>query len=507
VTAPAFVLTVESDAPFAVLTRTGQSVPVEPVPASSISGAGFPSVANAAALTALDVTGFPRGTIAFVASFGGSYWSLQPAGPTPDGSTVLAASNGGVWTRFGQADVVAALDVSDWYVDPVAGVDEAVGTSIGAPVKHMAEVMRRWAGMTSTSAALTAPAVVIHLLAPMVASDAVNWTLTLAAGNTFNVLGTLTQLAGPVPLDAVGAPNFAAGTLASVTVTSHVWTRGQLIRDATANCSFWTTENATGLVHVTPGIALPATFPPTAQAPSVADSVTVQKCPAFYVTSLAVFGSFQSATLTNVDVSSPQADNETVIANVSLLECHASAYVSNGSLVSNPTVVNSWGEDGSGGGAGAFYGAFSFFAGGQFGNGPFYDSSTILDFDTVQMGTRAAQGTVFIGQAYMDNWLSTNIDPSSEILFNTVTQVPARMWGPAGVDVIEGQRLIGRVSVTGTLLLTGGLQIDGAGTAFAWNAGAHAFNAAEAISVANLAATAPGGLQNPATGSRITFPS
>ena len=114
------------------------------------------SVANAAALTALSVAGFPVGAMAFCGvpqaatpSFC-AYFTLESStGLAPDGSTIIASSNGAfVWVR-GQTGVAALTQKQTaWFVDAAAGSDENTGLTSGTAVKNKAEITRRW-GTTS----------------------------------------------------------------------------------------------------------------------------------------------------------------------------------------------------------------------------------------------------------------------------------------------------------------------------------------------------------------------
>lgn len=84
-------------------------------------------------------------------------WALAknaPAGTVADGITVVAATGAGVgafWIRQNVSDPYWAY-VTTWYVDPVAGSDNATGSTPGTALRTMAELCRRLRFGTSNTA-------------------------------------------------------------------------------------------------------------------------------------------------------------------------------------------------------------------------------------------------------------------------------------------------------------------------------------------------------------------
>jgi len=107
-------------------------------------GAGAATiVANAAALTALPASGLPNGTQAVVQTFG-ALFALSPAGPTVDGVTVIAASDGRVWQRSGSYIQEQAIAQAAWHIDAATGNDENSGLDFAHSLATAAELGRRW---------------------------------------------------------------------------------------------------------------------------------------------------------------------------------------------------------------------------------------------------------------------------------------------------------------------------------------------------------------------------
>jgi hypothetical protein len=131
-------------------------------------GAGSASaiVANAAALTAVPASGLANGTTYVVQTFG-AVFALSAAGPTVDGVTVLAASDGRVWQRGASLITEAATQQTAWFIDPqnVSGTasDENSGLTAVLPLVHKNEITRRWG---TPSPLLDGVAVTITMLSP-----------------------------------------------------------------------------------------------------------------------------------------------------------------------------------------------------------------------------------------------------------------------------------------------------------------------------------------------------
>jgi hypothetical protein len=101
--------------------------------------------ANTTALSAIAVASLNTAQPAIVESVG-AYYSLQPIdGMTVDGITVLATADdvARVWERGATIVGEQSAAQTTWFIDAVAGDDNNTGL-VGFPIKHKAEVARRW---------------------------------------------------------------------------------------------------------------------------------------------------------------------------------------------------------------------------------------------------------------------------------------------------------------------------------------------------------------------------
>jgi len=151
ITAGAAVASVGVTAP---IVNTGSAT--APVIGITPGAASVVQVANAAALTALSVTGLPIGALAFCGVPGAStpsfcaYFTLESStGLTTDGVTVIASSSGALfWVRL--ITGVAALTAlqTAWFVDSAntstTASDENTGLTSGTALRTKAEIVRRW---------------------------------------------------------------------------------------------------------------------------------------------------------------------------------------------------------------------------------------------------------------------------------------------------------------------------------------------------------------------------
>lgn len=105
------------------------------------------SVANQAALAALDATTFPAGTLVYVLTFG-RYFSYQPAlAQTPVTGVFVNATPVGQWETALTGIAESAAQQTAWFVDDqdlFGGNDENTGLDAAHPVRTKAEIMRRW---------------------------------------------------------------------------------------------------------------------------------------------------------------------------------------------------------------------------------------------------------------------------------------------------------------------------------------------------------------------------
>ncbi len=118
----------------------------------------YPSAATFADLAAL---GGSVGQFVWVQSVARCFVAV-PSGSSPAESGVLIPGVGVDWMTVDGTSHVKWLAQTDWYIDAVAGNDEASGL-LGDPIRTDAERQRRWGG--NVPALVTAPSVTLHLAA------------------------------------------------------------------------------------------------------------------------------------------------------------------------------------------------------------------------------------------------------------------------------------------------------------------------------------------------------
>lgn len=111
--------------------------------ATGSSGAAAIVVPTIAALEAYDVTGVENGNRASVLTLRDT-WTLVPTlpAPPPNGITIVAAADGRTWIRNEEPSPWWLLP-DEWWIDPVAGDDEARGTISTQPLRSLEEWSRR----------------------------------------------------------------------------------------------------------------------------------------------------------------------------------------------------------------------------------------------------------------------------------------------------------------------------------------------------------------------------
>lgn len=241
-------------------------------------------VANAAALTAVPAALLPNGYPAEVETFGAAF-ALAPAGPTVDGSTVLAASDARVWLRGASLIAPAALAQTDWYWDPAAGSDEAAGT-VGLPVKHFAEITRRL-GNTNAPVMPYGQSITVHQLTAQPANtDPVFFEPKLSGGGQAILLSTLIVLqtafvGGAVTAKVKGGP----GTRLQVAAMPAGVAAKQLLFNQTRNSYAFIDAMAGAVATVQQPIAAAGLTTPNVPAPvedntwTTGDTFIVYDCP------------------------------------------------------------------------------------------------------------------------------------------------------------------------------------------------------------------------------------
>lgn len=182
---------------------------------SGAAAAGLISVPNAAALALVPAAGRAEGTIAYVVTYG-SYFALSPTAP-PSPDVVITASDGRSWTRDLTARAAVFTTQAAWFVDPVAGNNEATGKTIGAPLKDKTEIMRRWGTWSPTIDGIDV--VVTCLTSETDGSDPGLFRPILTSGATFLLTAPLPAATFTGTLLALTAKNRAANVILSSTFT------------------------------------------------------------------------------------------------------------------------------------------------------------------------------------------------------------------------------------------------------------------------------------------------
>ena len=473
------------------------------------------SVPDAAALTALDVTGFVKGQPAYVATYG-AYWALQPAAssPAPGGDVVLASSDASlVWVRTGTAVAEQAIAQTTWFIDPLAGNNEATGLTSGAALKSFAEIVRRY-GTIEPSIGV---AVTITVLTDMAPSDALTLRPIFTAAGSLRVQGTLVQV-GTATIGVFTPKNRAAGTDNTITANGQAgafWTPfvGMTVHDTTSGAQFFVNADlGSATAEITEPCTLPVSYPGSLHAIADGDALVIYRPTqiatpnASAVSATGAVLTFAQATLAG-DLTSGNLVG-VLGPNVEMLECAVDNLLveTQGQGVSeiSPLLVSSsW--FGAFFGSGTFTGTLSIASGAMNGSGNFFSDGSILDGDVLLPLRAHIAGTITVGTAYFGQWPTNTlpIQTTAVVVLQSFDFGGPVAWGPATISVSTGQRVTVRTGTAAAALLCAGgaLEIDGGSTAFPWNPATNAFLAAVATTAANVDAHSC--LQNPATGSRI----
>lgn len=135
------------------------------------------------------------------------YWKRNPTSTlVPDGITVIAAQGGGNWERMVETTGRDWLSEGFWFIDPVAGNDEAAGTAIGTPLRTLEEISRR----------LSAGPILQDIVIQYASGTVVSASLTLdSGGHNVRINGHTTTISTPVI--ATFAPDFSLVGIADLT--------------------------------------------------------------------------------------------------------------------------------------------------------------------------------------------------------------------------------------------------------------------------------------------------
>ena len=113
-------------------------------PSPTIRRAPLCSVANLAALAALNATNFDDGAVVGVTTLEDDFKLDRSSALTPDGITIIAAVGGGNWLRMGQPSL-RWLRQGTWHFSQATGNDENDGLTTGTALANHAELARRFA--------------------------------------------------------------------------------------------------------------------------------------------------------------------------------------------------------------------------------------------------------------------------------------------------------------------------------------------------------------------------
>jgi hypothetical protein len=496
-----------------VVTTVTGSAPITATPAGAASynvalGAGFTAVLvvpTIAALSATPAALFVQATPAIVQSVGAD-WSYEPAGMLAvDGITVATASGGGQWWRGATRIAAQALSQLVWIVSPATGSDESAG-GVGSPVKSYAEIARRW-GTCSPDLPINPT---IQWLDDGVLSDAV---LCTPARGAVTLLGTLILVGAPLVIGSFTPKVKATATIATINCVGQTWTVGSLVRDTTANASFFIfADLGGGTAQITEPMAVPLVSLARAT-PVPGDTIQVCRPTKLYVDQIDGTVNYPLL-MTNFTYTGVAAGLGIAVA-----------------VIGDNVIVNESIQDSTfaitlakslGGSEGpSFNGVWA--TAGPFGTGPYigrvvlkagaiaptagvcsFHSQTYLDYDVLLAVRAHLTADLYVGSAYVAQGFDFNPSQSNTKIILTPSpgaSIPT-LWGPHVLIPSGGQQVVIRSSsATASLLGTGAKTIDGSATAFPWTTALAAYGAAVPITNANIDSL--GGLSNPATGTRI----
>lgn len=468
------------------------------------------SVANAAALAALQTSVLLPGAIAYVGTYG-AYWSYRPdSTAAPSAGTVTAALGGGNWIRFASGIGFTAQLQAVWNIDPQGiatppGNDEATGLS-GAPLASVAEVFRRW----GTPRPFINQTTTITWFSNGLSTDP--WT---GVRPSFGPSGSLiltgqSTIVATTTIGTATAPNYAAGVPGKITASGQsaaYWTPfvGMLCVDLTQNASFFIYADVGGATaEITTAFVLPVTLGATYATPTAGDTLHILSFPTIYGNSFDSDGSFLGPlTINRLTLNATGTLDLTCSASFGLQLTEVVITTITGGVIScsvSNTVLNSvWVFDTDG--FSPWSGAAAWLGGAVIGAGATFASGTTWEGDLlIQKRFHYSGGQIQIFRAYWGEAPTIDSPPVDYLIQTGGAYDTQRLWGPGGLNISAGARFACGTAASGRLLLTGTLQCDG-GNGFPFIPSTHVFGPAVTITATSIDAN--GNLQNPQTGSKF----
>lgn len=420
--------------------------------------------------------------------------------------------------KMGAPNVNDAQRVAAWWVDTgnvsTHASDANDCQSAVTPCLTYGQITSRW----GTNSPYLEQATTITLLSSMTTADPFFVNPTLFTNGALTVQGTPTQT-GSFTLTSVTAKNRAAGTPGRINVAAHAWTAGTLVHDTTAHASFWIDADlGGGTAQITEPFTYPVPVTPDRQAIAGGDTIVTLSLPSISLKFVGLTGiaqdSFEGGVfLTDLFVTAETGPGGAVpltvvstgvgLAEVALdptVTMEVTAQITGDATTFTDSFVPHNFSNSS------LDGPFTVF-GGSLNGTQILAGASLLDGDVLVHGGIFPTGpsALTIGCAYFDvDWWGSapfvNVLSLSRTLIYP-TFFDAALWGPAAINLISGEQLFfgGGATATTTLLNTGGLQVDGASTAYPWVPGSHAWGVA--VSVTPALIDSNHGLWNPATGS------
>ena len=377
-----------------------------------------------------------------------------------------------------------AWSVPNWYIDPVNGSDNnnctaASGTGGVGPCKTCAQIVQaRWGTRTPSLGQATT----IGLLSNMAVGDSCNAAPVGPYDGTepapsFNIVGTFVpyfttsittynQRVRCTATDGSGACT-GTGTLGTITNVGVNWSTacagsgagsgsscvGAMVRDNVTNVGFAIeADQGSGVATISTPFALPVTAFGAEGTPVNGDTISVGHMPAFNDNAI-------SGTVSAVQTTAPWI----TMGNAATLQ---ESYVgNNGFVLCGTNGVNACvlGSDVFPGYAAAF-GSVAVTGGIFLGpNSLSAGEGSVLDGDTVLIvAAPFYSGSINVASAYFAGGCET-LNPPWHIIFvvGSYSSTPF-LWGPGSMCLVQGSTaFMQRSTFTASLLLTGGLTIEG----------------------------------------------
>jgi hypothetical protein len=471
---------------------------IVPVPPTTLT-----TVANLAALAALSTVSLADGSEAYVQTVG-AYFTLESLSAlAPDGITIIAAAGGGNWLRTYSAITEQALAQAVWFVDPAAGNDEATGLTSLVPLKHVAEIYRRWA----TTLPQLAQATTINWLSSGPATDPWVALPTFVNGGSLRLQGvpivTQTTTIGVFTAAVRGGANTLA-TITSPGVPSWAALVGQLIHDTTHPATFYVHADAgAGVAQITNPLTTPLA-PGSLNSPPVTlvngDTIQLLQCPTVFASEI---GS-PSGSVTCNQLVLKATTGQIFTRGAQLSECDTTGQIVReasllGSTWASCLMGFTYGVVIANGGRLSAFGVFAT------GINP-----SQLDGDVIVNGNvNFQEGLVWMRSVYI-NGTATFVNQTGACAMQTqgsATYGPggrSLVWGPGTVNVANGAQFDASNGGTAVqkFVNTGGLQLDGVAAGSTYTVATGVWSAGT-VALSPTSLDADGALINPKTNSRI----